>query len=35
MEQYGLQSTKMYLITEGENSLQLIQEYYEDKEERN
>ncbi|WP_068943893.1 GNAT family N-acetyltransferase [Chryseobacterium timonianum] len=28
---YGLQSTKIYLITEGENSLQLIQEYYEDK----
>lgn len=35
MQQYGLQSTKMYLITEGENSLQLIQEYYEDKQERN
>lgn len=33
MQQYGFQSTKMYLITEGENSLQLIQEYYEDKQE--
>ncbi|WP_294232571.1 hypothetical protein [uncultured Chryseobacterium sp.] len=35
MQQYGLQSTKMYLITEGENSLKLIQEYYEDKQEGN
>lgn len=34
IQQYGLQSTKMYLITEGENSLKLIQEYYEDKQER-
>ncbi|WP_300687995.1 hypothetical protein [Chryseobacterium sp.] len=31
IQQYGLQSTKLYLITEGENSLKLIQEYYEDK----
>ncbi len=31
MQQYGFQSTKMYLVTEGENSLKLIQEYYEDK----
>jgi len=35
IQQYGLQSTKMYLITEGENSLKLIQEYYEDKQEGN
>lgn len=27
---YGLQSTKLYLVTEGENSLKLIKEYYED-----
>ncbi|MDR2237321.1 MAG: hypothetical protein LBE92_14455 [Chryseobacterium sp.] len=35
MQQYGLQSTKIYLITEGENSLKLIQEYYEDQQEGN
>lgn len=35
MQQYGFQSTKIYLITEGENSLKLIQKYYEDKQERN
>jgi hypothetical protein len=35
IQQYGLKSTKMYLITEGENSLKLIQEYYEDKQEGN
>lgn len=35
VQQYGLQSTKMYLVTEGENSLQLIQKYYEDQREGN
>ncbi|MES2419267.1 MAG: hypothetical protein V4541_13850 [Bacteroidota bacterium] len=29
IKKYGLQSTKLYLITEGENSLKLIKEYYE------
>lgn len=35
IQQYGLRPTKIYLITEGENSLKLIQEYYEDKQEGN
>lgn len=35
MQQYGFQSTRMYLVTEEENSLKLIQEYYEDKQEGN
>ena len=35
IQQYGLQSTKMYLITEGENSLKLIQEYDEDQQNEN
>lgn len=29
INKYGLKSTKMYLITEGGNSLKLIKEYYE------
>ncbi|RQO69393.1 hypothetical protein DBR43_15010 [Pedobacter sp. KBW06] len=30
IKKYGFRSTKLYLITEGENSLKLIKEYYED-----
>jgi hypothetical protein len=30
-EVYGMISTKMYLVTEGRNSLKLINKYYEDK----
>lgn len=30
IKKYGFQSTKLYLVTEGENSLKLIKEYYED-----
>lgn len=29
IKKYGFRSTKLYLITEGENSLKLIKEYYE------
>lgn len=30
VKKYGFRSTKLYLISEGENSLKLIKEYYED-----
>lgn len=29
IKKYGLQSTKLFLVTEGKNSLKLIKEYYE------